>query len=142
MVRIVLKTLGILWASPNSCCGILVGFLGLISGGKARFRDGCFEFYGGLVTLLLKRTPVGAIAMTLGHTILGQSSEDLDAARDHEHVHVKQYEKWGPFFLPTYFLFWFVLWIRKKEAYRNNPFEKEAYDKTEISYSDCNDHPH
>lgn len=78
--------------------------------------------------------------MTLGHSILGQTVEDLDAARDHEHIHVRQYERWGPFFLPLYFLFWFSLWVQNKEAYRANPFEKEAYEKTEISYSNCQEH--
>jgi hypothetical protein len=34
--------------------------------------------------------------------ILGASEADLDAARGHEQVHVRQYERWGPFFLPAY----------------------------------------
>ena len=124
---------------PNTLLGLFVGLLSFVFGGKIQFREGCFEFYGGLVAFLLRKTPVGAMAMTLGHVILGQTRRDLCAARDHEHVHVRQYERWGPFFLPTYFLFSFILWIQKKEVYRENPFEKAAYSKTEISYADCGD---
>ena len=142
MVRTFIKILGIIWASPNTCLGLTVGLIGLLFRGKIRWRRGCIEFHDGLVKFLLRKTPVGAIAMTLGHTILGQTGEDLDAARDHEHIHVQQYERWGPFFLPAYFWFSFILWIQKKESYRANPFEKEAYDKTEIDYGDCSEHDH
>jgi len=58
----------------------------------------------------------------------------LDRAREHEHVHVRQYERWGPFFLPAYGLSSLYLKIRGQEAYYNNPFEKEAYNKTEIDH--------
>ena len=131
-MAIVLRILGMIWASPNTLLGIFIGFLGLLSGGRAQIRRGCLEFYGGLTTFFLKKTPVQAIAMTLGHTILGQSPEFLDSARDHEQVHVRQYERWGPFFLPAYFSCWFVLWVQGKDAYRLIPFEVEAYAKTEI----------
>ena len=132
----ILKIVQIFWASPNTILGSFVGITGMIFGGKGRIRRGCLEFYGGLVAFLLRRTPIKAIAMTLGHSILGQTATDLDAARDHEHIHVQQYERWGPFFLPLYFWYSFVLWMQKKEAYRNNPFEKEAYEKTEIVFPD------
>ena len=35
------------------------------------------------------------LAFTLGHTILGQTDAALDISRDHEMVHVRQYERWG-----------------------------------------------
>ncbi len=133
---IFLRIMGMIWASPNTLLGIFIGFLGLLSGGRARIRNGCLEFYGGLTTFFLKKTPIQAVAMTLGHTILGQSPELLDSARDHEHVHVRQYEKWGPLFLPAYFACWFVLWVQGKDAYRLIPFEVEAYSKTEIGSCD------
>ena len=94
----ILKIVQIFWASPNTILGSFVGITGMIFGGKGRIRRGCLEFYGGLVAFLLRRTPIKAIAMTLGHSILGQTATDLDAARDHEHIHVQQYERWGPFF--------------------------------------------
>lgn len=67
------------------------------------------------------------MAMTLGHIILGQTEAALDVSRDHEHVHVRQYERWGPFFLPAYLGCSFVLWMQGRDAYRDNPFEVAAY---------------
>jgi hypothetical protein len=42
-------------------------------------------------------------------------------------VHVCQCERWGPFFLPAYFLSSAVVWARNGDVYRDNRFEKEAY---------------
>lgn len=71
--------------------------------------------------------PGGAAAMTFGHTILGQDDYQLNRARDHEHVHVRQYERWGPVFGPAYVLCSLWLWFRGYNAYLDNPFEVEAY---------------
>ena len=98
-------------------------------------QRGCLEFYGGFVQWLLQRGPLesGIIAMTIGHTILGQSPAALDISRDHEHVHVQQYERWGPFFLPAYFGCSLYMWLNKKDPYRDNPFEIEAYRIADIT---------
>ena len=69
------------------------------------------------------------MAMTLGHTILGQTEAALDITRDHEHVHVRQYERWGPFFIPAYFAASFYAWFNGGDMYRDNAFEKQAYDE-------------
>jgi hypothetical protein len=68
--------------------------------------------------------------MTLGHSILGQSAAALDIARDHEHVHVRQCERWGPLFPFAYLGISLWLWLIGRDAYRDNPFEVEAYLKT------------
>lgn len=92
-------------------------------------RQGCLEFYGGPVTAILSRIPPGqsTSAMTLGHVILGQSPEELSICRDHEQVHVSQYERWGPFFIPLYLGWSLLLWFQSRDAYLDNPFEVEAY---------------
>ncbi|MFK7766974.1 MAG: hypothetical protein AB8B55_07110 [Mariniblastus sp.] len=124
----ILRTLLYIWVSPNSVIGLIVGVLGLASGGKCQIQRGCFEFSGGLVTWLLRRLGShGVLAMTLGHTIIGQDESGLAAARDHEQVHVRQYERWGPLFLPAYLGCSAYLWLRKKDCYRGNPFEVQAY---------------
>ena len=69
------------------------------------------------------------LAMTLGHTILGQTAAALDISRSHEAIHVAQYERWGPFLLPVYCVGSIYAWLRGGDAYRDNPFEREAYDK-------------
>ena len=124
-----LQLLRIVWASPNSLIGLLLGGLGFPFGTRAQVREGCVEFYGGLVTGILSRVPVGGstAAMTLGHTVLGQNRQELDRCRAHEQVHVRQYERWGPFFLPAYLGWSLLLWLQDKDAYLDNPFEVEAY---------------
>ena len=108
--------------------GLGVGLLGICTGGGVRRVRHTLEFHGGLVKWLLKRTPVEAMAMTLGHVIIGQTAAGLDVVREHEWVHVRQYERWGPLFIPAYLGCSLVLWIQRKEAYRANPFEKQAYE--------------
>ena len=129
MLNKLLKVLKVIWASPNSLLGLLVSLLGIPFGTRAQIRQGCLEFHGGLVTAMLRRLPIGGstAAMTLGHTILGQDRYDLDRCRDHEQVHVRQYERWGPFFLPVYLSWSLFLWAQNKDAYLDNPFEVEAY---------------
>jgi hypothetical protein len=115
------------WASPWTLLGALVGLAGLLTGGRARRRGPILEFHGGAVTWLLARFPVRPMAMTLGHAVLGRSGAALDVAREHELVHVRQYERWGLFFIPAYLACSLYLWLRGRDAYRENPFEREAY---------------
>ena len=122
----------ILWASPWSLVGLLVGGAGLATGGGMQRKGRVLEFWGGLVTSFLRHAPLvsgGAMAMTLGHTVLGQTRAALDITREHEAVHVRQYEIWGLFFIPAYFACSLAMRLAGKDAYRDNPFEKQAYDK-------------
>ncbi|MHB8897189.1 MAG: hypothetical protein ACYC6Y_00430 [Thermoguttaceae bacterium] len=82
---------------------------------------------------MLQLGPSGGVvsAITFGHTILGRDQAALDRCREHEQVHVRQYERWGPFFLPAYLLCSLLLWLGGRDCYRENPFEREAYDETE-----------
>ena len=124
----VLRLILLVWVSPNSLIGILIGMLGLVSGGHMQIRQNCVEFHGGLVTWLLGLLPPrGVMAMTLGHTIIGQTQIGLADCREHEQVHVRQYERWGPLFIPAYLGCSVYLWLNKRDAYRENPFEIEAY---------------
>ena len=125
MTSRIIKLILILWTSPNSLIGLLCGTVGLLTGGKVQVRRGCIEFYGGIVEKCLERLNV--VGMTLGHTILGQTKNGLRIVRNHEHVHVRQYEKWGPLFLPAYLGASGWLWCQGKDHYRLNPFEIEAY---------------
>ncbi len=130
-MRIVLTLLTILWASPWSLLGIFAGLLGLLTGGRARRVGMALEFHGGAVTWFLRRCPNSPMAMTMGHTILGLTDAALDITRDHEWVHVRQYARWGPLFIPAYLYFSTVLWFQGKDPYRDNPFEREAYGDTD-----------
>jgi hypothetical protein len=118
-----------LWAAPWTLFGIGWGVLGLFTGGRVQVVEGVVEFHSGLPAWLLRRAPLvgGAAAITFGHTVLARTLDDLDASRSHERVHVRQYERWGPFFIPAYLLCSLWLSIRCKSPYWDNPFEKEAY---------------
>ena len=128
-MRLLLRIPAILWASPYTLLGLSVGCAGLCTGGHARVHGRTIEFHGGAVKWLIRRLPHGqfTLAITLGHTILGQSDASLDIARRHEMVHVRQFERWGPFMGPAYLLSSLVLWILGRDPYRDNPFEIEAY---------------
>lgn len=115
------------WAAPWTLAGLIVGLLGIATGGKGRRRSGILEFHGGFVRRLLQALPGGPLALTLGHTVLGLDEVSLEVTHEHELVHVRQYERWGPLFIPAYFACWIVLHLRGRDGYWDNPFEREAY---------------
>ncbi|MCE9607663.1 MAG: hypothetical protein K8U03_22475 [Planctomycetia bacterium] len=119
-----------LWALPTTLLGLLPAPIVLLQGGTVRWVRGVCEIEGGIVTKLLRRgLPwVGSgAAMTLGHVVWGCDAYCLNYSRAHERVHVRQYERWGPFFLPAYLLASLVAYLRGLDPYRDNPFEREAY---------------
>ena len=134
IVRLMLRIAALVWASPYSLCGLVVGLAGLCTGGGVQRRDRALEFYGGAVTWFVSHLPSGpmTLAITLGHTVLGQTQAALDISHDHEMVHVRQYERWGPFLGPAYLLCSAVLWVQGKRPYRDNPFERQAYGEADI----------
>jgi len=118
-----------IWASPNSLIGLV--FLPI-----ARFRDGGFEIvdgvlelHGPLIAWILRHcVPIrgGAAAVTLGHVVLGRDRHSLSVTRTHERVHVRQYERWGPAFIPAYLLA--ATWglATRAGVYHGNVFERAA----------------
>jgi hypothetical protein len=65
--------------------------------------------------------------MTLGHVVLGLDERCLRRTRGHERVHVRQCERWGPFFLPAYFAASCWAFVLRRDPYRANAFELAAY---------------
>jgi len=131
LVMPALRLIAILWASPYTLLGLLLGGIGLCTGSRMRIRGKVIEFHGGSVKWLLGRFfgGQGALAFTLGHTILGQTDAALDITRRHELVHVRQYERWGPLMGPAYLGCSLALWLTGRRPYRDNPFEREAFEK-------------
>jgi hypothetical protein len=126
------RTLAYLWTLPTTAVGLLVFLLAAIRGRGTRYQivDGVLEVHGGLVEWFLAHGTLleyGASAMTLGHVVLGRDELALDLTRDHERVHVRQCERWGPLFLPAYGIASAVVFLRGGRAYLDNPFEREAY---------------
>src|SRR4051794_4817726 len=126
--RLLTRPLAYLWASPNTLLGLLFLAPAILSGGRVRAERGVMEIHGGFARFFLRRMLyIKASALTLGHVIVGQDLDCLDHCRDHEHVPVRQYERWGPFFLPAYFLSSFLAWRRGANPYFDNRFEREAF---------------
>lgn len=128
----VISLVKILWVSPWSLWGAAIGVMGILTGGGVQRRGRIVEFWGGLIPLFLRYFPfvAGSPVATFGHVVVGRSQRHLDACRPHQMIHVRQYECWGPLFIPAYLTWWFVLWCRGKHPYYDNPFEQEAYGET------------
>lgn len=123
-----LRPLVYLWAFPTTVLGLV--FAPFAS--SVQLVDGVIEIHGGLAAMFLRHCTLlrgGASAMTLGHVVIARTAELLEVTRSHERVHVRQCERWGPLFLPAYLIASLVVLLRGGNAYRDNPFEREAYSK-------------
>ena len=113
-----------LWTLPNTLVAVAIG---LLLRGRFEFVDGVIEIHGRGVAKALAALPHPAAALTLGHVVFGQTPFDLDRTRVHERVHVRQYQRWGVFFVPAYLLASLFFYVRGRDGYLENPFEVEAY---------------
>lgn len=117
------------WTLPNTLLGLCFVPVAWLSGGRTRRVDGVLEVEGGAVAWLLRwAVPLrgGALALTIGHVVLGRDTAALDRSRAHERVHVRQYEVWGPFFIPAYFAAGLLAYAQGGNPYWDNAFEREA----------------
>lgn len=118
------------WAAPWSLVGLILGALAIGLGARARRVDATLEIAGGSLGRGLGRlpAPLGFAAITFGHVILGRDHATLARLRSHERVHVRQYETWGPLFVPLYLASSLSQWCRGADPYRANRFEREAFE--------------
>lgn len=127
MARLVVLA-SMLWPSLYSLLGLSFGAAICACGGRMRREGRTLEFTWRASALRfgprVRRFPFRAI--TLGHVILAFSQDELAGLRAHEHVHVRQYERWGPLFAPAYFASSAWQWLRGRDPYWDNPFEKQA----------------
>jgi hypothetical protein len=117
------------WAAPNTALGMLLLPFVWLTHGRGQIKDGVIELYGGILGPFLRHcVPLhgGATAMTLGHIVIAADRRALETTRTHERVHVRQYERWGPFFLPAYFLASLAAAMTGHGAYHGNYFERQA----------------
>jgi hypothetical protein len=119
-----------LWASPNTLLGLALALLCRVAGAiRGRVVCGVLEICGPGVRRLFRRvTPARHTieALALGHVVLAVDRETLEQTRAHETVHVRQYERWGPFFLPAYWIAGLFAAWRGGDSYKDNPFERVA----------------
>jgi hypothetical protein len=119
------------WAAPYSLLGLLFGVIALLLGASARRAAGAMEIGSGRLGKLLRSLPprFSFSAITFGHVILGVDHLTLSQMRDHEQVHVRQYELWGPLYIPAYLVSSLVELLRGRNPYRDNYFEREAFER-------------
>lgn len=116
------------WPLPWTAVGLTAALGAALLGARWRLRQGALEVHGGALAAWCRRLP-GPLrfdAITLGHVVLGTDARGLDAVRTHEQVHVRQYERWGPLFVPLYLGSSLWQWWRGGHPYRDNRFEREA----------------
>jgi hypothetical protein len=115
------------WAFPITAVGLCLAAMAVLTGGNAQFGDGLVETFGGIVFWLLRgnRLWKGGAAMAMGHVILARDRACLEHSREHERMHVRQFERWGVFLPIAYFLIGRWLAWRGYDPYLDHPFEQE-----------------
>lgn len=110
------RALAYVWALPMTLAGVAVG---LTSGVRPAVSEGVLLFprARGLAGLMLRLQ--GYDAMALGHAVIAKA-DPSPTLLAHELVHVRQAERLGAFFAPTYGLLW-VLY-----GYGRHPLERAA----------------
>ena len=127
-----LRALRYLWALPASLVGLLLTLPALAGGATVRRIDGTLEIAGRPIDRAVRLLPAGMrfSAITFGHVIIGCDHAALARCRCHERVHVMQYERWGVLLLVLYPLSSLVQLVRGRHPYRDNAFEREAFERS------------
>ena len=135
VVRRIARVAAVLWVAPVSLCALPLLPLALW---RARWRvvNGVLEITGPALSWFLHGPwfrlltgGAGFAAATIGHVIVARSAGCMDGCRVHEHVHVRQCERWGPLFPFAYVGAGLYAALRARNFgayYWNNPFEREA----------------
>jgi hypothetical protein len=118
-----------LWVAPVTLFGLVLALIAYCLGASVKRRFGVLEVAGNTRTPIPRSISSRFEAITLGHVILGRNHGTLTRYRSHEHVHVRQYERWGVMFPVLYVLASFKALLTGKRFYWDNVFEVEARDK-------------
>ncbi len=124
--RRVVKALVYLWTLPTSALALPLIVINALTGGSTHLHQGVVEVHGRWVRKFLNLGPFEAAALTLGHVVLNQDDMARRLYRQHELVHVRQAELWGPLFVPMYLALAWRTWRRTGHGYWDHPWEVEA----------------
>jgi hypothetical protein len=128
------------WAAPASAVGLLLACLAARRG-HVQMVDGVVEAHGPWLGWCLRHLvpiPGGAAAITFGHVVLATDGAALDLTRAHERIHVQQYERLGPLFIPAYLAASAWMALKSHNPYLDNPFEVEAWRREcENCFANC-----
>ena len=107
-----------IWAAPGSAIGLLLSPLFR----RRRVTHGILLCEGADWP---RRLGWPYRAITFGHVILSVDALDQPTLQ-HELVHVRQFERWGPLFIPLYLLASAYALGHRRHPYRDNRFELAA----------------
>ena len=124
------STLAYLWVAPVTLFGLFVALIAYWLGASVKRRFGVLEVAGNTRTPILRSISSRFEAITIGHVILGRNHGTLTRCRSHEHVHVRQYERWGVLLPVLYVLASFKALLTGQRFYWDNVFKVEARNKT------------
>jgi hypothetical protein len=108
--------LGFVWTLPNTVLGVVAGALTFQ---LPRVVEGALVFDRGARGLTALMRAMNRTAMTIGYVIVSSDPVAGTLLR-HEQHHIRQYERWGPFFIPVYLLLAILY------GYRRHPMELAA----------------
>jgi hypothetical protein len=123
------RLLRLVWAAPVTLAACVPLAIIWLSRGRVSKHGLAWEATDGIAPRLLwLMNPWGGIeAITLGHIILARDHGTAARMRVHEHVHVRQYERWGAIFPFAYLAASGIAMLKGGDAYRDNVFEREAF---------------
>ncbi|HWG70819.1 MAG TPA: hypothetical protein VN692_15500 [Steroidobacteraceae bacterium] len=117
------------WAAPCTVLGLCFAAFAPLVGGGMRWVSGVLEVSWRSDENVAPRwerlLPFRAI--TFGHVVIGASPAQVAALREHERIHVRQYERWGVVLFLAYPLSSLVQLVSGRRPYWDNCFEVEAY---------------
>lgn len=116
-----------LWAAPCSVVGLLLFLPALLFGASTRFTEGVMEISLARFLRRIGRLRLPFRAITFGHVVIDTTRASLWRFRNHERVHVRQYEQWGVLFFLAYPLSSLFQLFRGRSPYWHNRFEIQAY---------------
>lgn len=125
----VLRFARYIWAAPATIVGLGLAAFACLLGATVRVREGVIEVAGGRLAAYARSVPQATqfLAITFGHVVLGLSHAVLAQERAHEHVHVRQYERWGVLFFPLYLGSSAWQLVMGRHPYWHNWFERCAF---------------
>ena len=119
----------LLWAFTVTLIGLAFAVLIGTSGGILDRRAIAWETYGGSGArfLWLMNPWIHIEAITFEHVIIARDAATATRLRAHEHVHVRQFARWGVLFPIAYAIASLAALLRGGCFYRDNRFEQEAF---------------
>jgi hypothetical protein len=121
-----------LWVFPATVVGLGLALIARAGGATFAIVEGVIEVGGGGFGRVVSRLPYpfGFRAITFGHVVIGVDRFALEDCREHERVHVRQYERWGVLFFPLYVGSSIIEALCGRDPYWHNHFEREARAKS------------